>query len=97
MFGFIPTLVSAAPGFKSSTAGLQMLLDCAIGEPALGVPIIIRFATALLLVKALFAKNTLASSPPLLCPTMFTCLGEEDPVFVILLRICCTCKFNSLA
>lgn len=49
MFGFIPTLVSAAPGFKSSTAGSQILLDCAIGELALGVPIIIRFETSLLL------------------------------------------------
>jgi hypothetical protein len=57
-----------APGLISNIAGEQALFVSATGEPALGVPIIIRFAISFV---SVISRNTLASSPPLLWPTMF--------------------------
>jgi hypothetical protein len=58
--------VAVASGSTSHTAGAHRLVLSAIVVPQLGVPIIIRFATDW----APLARHTLASIPPLLCPTM---------------------------
>ena len=69
IYTHLGALVAAEPGSKSNIAGSQTIIPwltkcSANGDPAFGVPIIIKFSTSSLAM--LLARNTLASNPPLL-------------------------------
>ena len=69
VFLLIAAFVASDPGLRSNMAGEHTSFKYARGDPALGVPIIIRFSTCVF--ERLLCRYTLASNPPLLWATMY--------------------------